>query len=173
MNDRILLNVSIDGRDCSFETETDRRLLDLLREDAGITGVREGCGEGECGACSIFLDGKLVNSCCIPAVAADGSSIVTIEGFSKTPEFDIISDAYAEAGAVQCGFCTPGFIMATAALLREIPIPDDNQIRTALSGNLCRCTGYSMIIDAVRIASKNFHSASSPLDQQYGGLNDT
>ncbi|MDC7227103.1 MAG: (2Fe-2S)-binding protein [Spirochaetales bacterium] len=153
MNKLIKISFLLDGRMFSVETKSDRRLLDILREDAGITGVREGCGEGECGACSIFFNGRLANSCCIPAIAAEGAEIDTIDGFSKTEEYSIISQAFADAGAVQCGFCTPGFIMASAALLRENPRPTDNEIKIGLSGNLCRCTGYTMIIEAVRLAS--------------------
>lgn len=154
MNEVVKINFQLDGRDFSVETRSDRRLLDIIREDAGITGVREGCGEGECGACSIFFNDQLANSCCIPAINADRAIVLTIEGFSKTGEFKIISDAFTEAGAVQCGFCTPGFIMATAALLKDNPMPSDAEIRTGLSGNLCRCTGYTMIIEAVKIAAE-------------------
>ena len=154
MNDNLIIEFTLDGVPRRFEAPGDRRLLDLLREDAGITGVREGCGEGECGACSVLKDGALVNSCCIPVISVQGCEIMTIEGFSKTPEYGIIADAFAEAGAVQCGFCTPGFIMATAALLSETPHPDDDAIRLGLSGNLCRCTGYTMIIDAVKAAAE-------------------
>ena len=154
MSDKLKIEFTLDGTPRNFEAAADARLLDLLREQAGITAVREGCGEGECGACSVFKDGRLVNSCCLPAVSAHGSEIITIEGFSKTDEYRIISEAYTEAGAVQCGFCTPGFIMATAALLKNTPRPSRQQIREGLSGNLCRCTGYSMIIDAVEAAAE-------------------
>ncbi len=153
MNNNFTLSFTLDGRPVSFNSSPDKRLLDLLREDAGITAVREGCGEGECGACSVFLDGMLVNSCCVPAVNVAGCNVTTIEGFSRSAAFKIISAAYSEAGAVQCGFCTPGFIMASAALLQQNPEPTDDEIRTGLSGNLCRCTGYTMIIDAVRLAA--------------------
>ena len=158
MNDLIRINFRLDGKAFSVDTVPDRRLLDILREDAGIKGVREGCGEGECGACSIFFNGRLANSCCIPAVSAEGSTITTIDGFSSTKEFEIISKAYSDAGAVQCGFCTPGFIMATAALLHDNPHPTDSEIRIGLSGNLCRCTGYTMIIDAVKLAAERMAS---------------
>lgn len=153
MNPKINLSFKLDGIDVSFLTRPDARLLDIIREDAGITAVKEGCGEGECGACSVFLNDKLVNSCCIPAISAEGENVTTIQGFSKTNEFEIISEAFTEAGAVQCGFCTPGFIMATAALLRGNAAPTDEEIRTGLSGNLCRCTGYTMIVDAVNLAA--------------------
>ncbi len=162
MNSPFTVNFELDGRSVSFETRPDRRLLDLIREDARITGVREGRGEGECGACCVLINGKLINSCCVPAVNVHGCSVTTIEGFAETEEFTLISDAYAEAGAVQCGFCTPGFIMATAALLKENPTPTDEEIRTGLSGVLCRCTGYTMIIEAVMLATKKLRFGQQP-----------
>jgi aerobic-type carbon monoxide dehydrogenase small subunit (CoxS/CutS family) len=153
MKQKVIVEFFIDGKKSSFETSPEKRLLDILREDAGISGVKEGCGEGECGACSVLLNGKLVNSCSIPVIAVHGEQVLTIEGFSKTAEYNIISDCFEEAGAVQCGFCTPGFIMATAALLNEKRNPSEDEIRTALSGNLCRCTGYTMIIEAVKLSA--------------------
>ncbi|MBI9109099.1 MAG: (2Fe-2S)-binding protein [Spirochaetales bacterium] len=153
MNPNVIIEFTLDGKKARFETSPEKRLLDVLREDAGIKGVKEGCGEGECGACSVLRNGRLVNSCSIPVIAVHGDDILTIEGFSRTESYRIISDSYAEAGAVQCGFCTPGFIMATAALLNENPTPDEGEIRKALSGNLCRCTGYTMIIEAVKSAA--------------------
>jgi carbon-monoxide dehydrogenase small subunit len=136
-----------------------RRLLDVLREDLGLTGVKEGCGEGECGACSVLLDGKLVNSCLVPAAQADGMEVVTIEGLSKTDEGHIIAENFVNEGGIQCGFCTPGMIMASAALLRVNPEPDENEIRNALSGNICRCTGYDKIVDSVQAASAAISSS--------------
>ena len=158
MNDLIRLSITVDGKEYSVVCASDARLLDILREDIRKTCVREGCGEGECGACSIFMNGRLVNSCSVPAVAADGADIVTIEGFSGRREYKIITEAYSECGAVQCGFCTPGFILATAALLEENIDPSDTEIRNALSGNLCRCTGYSLIIDAVKEAAERIRN---------------
>nr|WP_242862626.1 MULTISPECIES: (2Fe-2S)-binding protein [Clostridium] len=131
-----------------------KRLLDVLREDLGLIGPKEGCGEGECGACSVLIEGKLVNSCMVPIGILEGKEIITIEGLQKTKTYDILKESYEEAGAVQCGFCTPGMIMATEALLRKHPNPTEEQIREGISGNLCRCTGYNMIIDAVKIAAK-------------------
>lgn len=130
-----------------------RRLLDVLREDLGLTGVKEGCGEGECGACSVLMDGKLVNSCLVPAAQADGCEIVTIEGLTAEDEGRVIAESFVEEGGIQCGFCTPGMIMASAALLRVNMTPDKMEIRTALSGNICRCTGYDKIVDSVQAAS--------------------
>lgn len=130
------------------------RLLDVLREEFHLTGVKCGCGEGECGACAVLMDGLLVNACLVPAGRAEGASVTTIEGFSKTDRFRALSDAYDACGAVQCGFCTPGMILASEALLSKNPRPTDDEIRTALSGNFCRCTGYNMIVEAVRRAAK-------------------
>jgi aerobic carbon-monoxide dehydrogenase small subunit len=130
------------------------RLLDVLREEFGLTGVKCGCGEGECGACSVLLNGKLVNSCMVAVGKVRLQSVVTIEGYSKTERFRIVQKAYDTAGAVQCGFCTPGMIMATEALLSVNPDPTEEQIRDGLSGNLCRCTGYNMIVHAVSLAAK-------------------
>lgn len=130
------------------------RLLDVLRDYCGLTGVKEGCGEGECGACSVLVDGKLINSCLFPVGNAEGKEILTIEGFKGTERYEILKDSFEEAGAVQCGFCSPGMLMASESLLRKNPKPDELQIREAISGNLCRCTGYNMIVEAVLIASK-------------------
>jgi len=148
------LCLNVNGEDYHIETDPLRRLLDVLREDLNLTGVKEGCGEGECGACSVFMDGRIVNSCLVPVLSAHGTRILTIEGFSKTQRFHVLSESFEEAGAVQCGFCTPGFILAAEALLRENPQPTESEIRNALSGNLCRCTGYSSIVEAVMIASR-------------------
>lgn len=131
-----------------------KRLLDVLREDLGLTGSKEGCGEGECGACSVLIEGKLVNSCMVPIGMLEGKEVITIEGLQKTKNYEVLKESYEEAGAVQCGFCTPGMIMAAEALLRKHPNPTEEEIRDGISGNLCRCTGYNMIIDAVKIAAK-------------------
>ena len=144
----------LNGRDVSIDTGPLKSLADVLREDQGLTGVKKGCGEGECGACSVLVNGKLINSCIFPAGAAHGTGIVTIEGFRETKRYGVIEEAFAEAGSVQCGFCTPGMVLAAEALLREEPRPDDAAIREAISGNLCRCTGYNMIVDGIKIAVK-------------------
>jgi len=138
----------------SINVDPARRLLDLLRGDFGLTSVKEGCGEGECGACIVLMDGRAVNSCLIPAGNIIGKSIVTLEGFRKTVRYKMIEKCFLEAGSVQCGFCTPGFVMATESLLNENPHPTDEEIKAGLSGNLCRCTGYNMIIDGVKLAAK-------------------
>ncbi|RKY58801.1 MAG: (2Fe-2S)-binding protein [Candidatus Neomarinimicrobiota bacterium] len=138
----------------SINVDPAQRLLDLLREDFGLTSVKEGCGEGECGACIVLMDGRAVNSCLIPAGNIIGKSIVTLEGFRKTARYKMIEKCFLDAGSVQCGFCTPGFVMATESLLNENPHPTDEEIKAGLSGNLCRCTGYNMIIDGVKLAAK-------------------
>ena len=130
------------------------RLLDILRDDFHLTGVKEGCGEGECGACAVLIDGRLANSCLVAAGSLQGAEIVTIEGFRDTNRFAILEQAFAKAGAVQCGFCTPGMLMAAEALLSRNAHPTEEQIREAISGNLCRCTGYNMIVDAIMTASR-------------------
>jgi carbon-monoxide dehydrogenase small subunit len=129
-----------------------KRLLDVLREDLSLTGTKEGCGEGECGACSVMLDGQLVNSCLVPIKQADGSHIQTIESAG----LHVIQQAFAEAGAAQCGICTPGMIMAAHALLSHTAHPTGEQIREGLAGNICRCTGYQKIFDAVALASHRY-----------------
>jgi len=143
----------VNGRPVELTVAPNRRLLDVLRDDLGLTGTKEGCGEGECGACTVLLDGRPVNSCLVLAPEASGKKIVTIEGLSEDGRLHPIQQAFLEAGAVQCGFCTPGMILAAAALLEENPRPDERAIRTAISGNLCRCTGYVKIVEAVRLAA--------------------
>jgi carbon-monoxide dehydrogenase small subunit len=130
------------------------RLLDVLRERLGLTGTKEGCGEGECGACSVLMDGELVNSCLVPMLQATGCEITTIEGLAKNGRLDPLQEAFALSGGAQCGICTPGMILASYQLLMRRPHPSDEEIREGLAGNLCRCTGYQKIFDAVRQASK-------------------
>ncbi|WP_308639846.1 (2Fe-2S)-binding protein [Paenibacillus silvisoli] len=140
------------------EAETDApaatRLIDLLRDEFLLIGPKEGCGDGECGTCSVLVNGLLQNSCLIPIGAIEGAEIVTIDGFSKTEQFRVLSECYSEAGAVQCGFCIPGMVMASTALLSKNPHPTEDEIREGISGNLCRCTGYNMIVDAIDLAAK-------------------
>jgi aerobic carbon-monoxide dehydrogenase small subunit len=130
------------------------RLLDVLREQLGLTGTKEGCGEGECGACSVLLDGALVDSCLIPVLQASGSQIVTIEGIAKDARFQALRDSFLECGGAQCGICTPGMILASVHLLDQTRQPTIDEIREALSGNLCRCTGYIQIFEAVAEAAR-------------------
>ena len=148
----------LNGKDVSLTTDPLRRLIDVLREDFDLKGVKEGCSEGECGACSILLNGKMVTSCIIPVGAADGQEIMTIEGISVTEKGKIITEAFADGGAVQCGFCIPGMVIATYYLLSNNPDPTEEEIRLGLSGNICRCTGYDLIVESVKLAAKRGES---------------
>jgi aerobic carbon-monoxide dehydrogenase small subunit len=130
------------------------RLLDTLRHELGLTGAKEGCGEGECGSCSVLLDGRLVNSCLIPTLQAKDADIVTIEGLAKEGKLNDVQEAFLQCGGAQCGICTPGMVLATAHLLDKTPQPTMEEIREGLSGNLCRCTGYMQIFDAVEDAAR-------------------
>lgn len=148
------IEFQLNGETVETEVEPYWTLLYLLREVFELTGVKEGCGYGECGACTITLDGKAVNSCLLPAIEAEGHSIITIEGvMSKDGTLDRIQQAFIDHGAVQCGFCTPGMIMSAKALLDENSNPSDDEVREAIAGNLCRCTGYVKIIDAIKSAA--------------------
>lgn len=149
----------INGKKVTRDIEPDMRLLDFIRETLHLTGTKEGCGEGECGACTVLMDGKAVHSCLVFAMQADGATIVTVEGLSDGHALHPIQQAYVDAGAVQCGFCTPGFIMATFALLQETPDPTEEEILAGLEGNLCRCTGYAKILEAVNLAATRMRAA--------------
>jgi carbon-monoxide dehydrogenase small subunit len=146
---KIRVNCEINGKATALEAHPMARLLDVLREQAGLTGTKEGCGEGECGACSIEMDGALVNSCLIPALQADGAKICTIEGVAGPAELSAVQQAFLRHGGAQCGICTPGMILAARNLLSRNAQPTRNEIREALSGNLCRCTGYTKIFESV------------------------
>ena len=139
----------LNGRGVSIDAPGSRRLLDVLRESLGATGTKEGCGEGECGACSVLIDGEVVNSCLVAAGQVEGCDVVTVEGLANGAELSALQQAFIERGAAQCGICTPGMLLAAHALLRENPRPSEDDVRTGLAGNLCRCTGYTKIIDAV------------------------
>jgi carbon-monoxide dehydrogenase small subunit len=139
------------------------RLLDVLRQTLGLTGAKEGCGEGECGSCSVLMDGALVNSCLVPVLQAEGTSIVTIEGCAAGAQLQTLQEAFLECGGAQCGICTPGMILAAFHLLDKNPIPTLQEIKEGLSGNLCRCTGYAQIFDAVaRAASRDDRIVKRP-----------
>ncbi len=144
----------LNGDQKSVECEPTRSLLNVLREDFGLTSLKEGCGEGECGACIMLLDGKAVNACLVPIGMVTNHQIITIEGYRETSQYKMIEASFLEAGAVQCGYCTPGIVMSTEGLLRKNPQPDDEAIKTALEGNLCRCTGYQMIFKGVKLAAE-------------------
>jgi carbon-monoxide dehydrogenase small subunit len=150
---RTSLSFSVNGALRTVEILPMKRLLDVLREDLQLTGTKEGCGEGECGACSVIMDGLLVNSCMVPAQHAAGTTVRTVEGISANGCLHPVQQAFAGSGGAQCGICTPGMIMASVYLLERNPHPTREQIREALAGNLCRCTGYQKIIDAVQQAS--------------------
>jgi len=149
---KIHVECEINGRAVSLETYPMARLLDVLREQLSLTGVKEGCGEGECGACAIELDGALVNSCLIPALQAEGAKIRTVEGVASGETLTAVQQAFITEGGAQCGICTPGMILAAVNLLERNPQPTDAQIREALAGNLCRCTGYTRIFESVLAA---------------------
>lgn len=151
----IQVQLQVNGSLHTISTSAARTLLDVLREDLGLTGAKDACGgEGECGACTVLMDGEPVNSCMVLIGQADGHQIETIEGLSHNGQPHPIQKAFVEAGAVQCGYCTPGAVIASKALLDRVPHPSDEQIREAMAGNLCRCTGYSKIISAVHLAAE-------------------
>lgn len=149
-----MIEFTLNGKQVSLDCGPSERLLDIIRDRLGLTGTKEGCGEGECGACSVLLNGRLANSCLVAAGSIRGASVLTIEGFRDTEKYRLLEKAFACAGAVQCGFCTPGMVMAAEALLSRNPHPTEGEVREAISGNLCRCTGYNMIVDAILTASR-------------------
>ena len=148
------ITFTLNGDKVEYNGKATDRLLDVLRNTYHLTGVKCGCKEGECGACSVIMDGQLVNSCTVAMGRCEGSEIVTIEGYSKTDRFAVVEKAYASVSAVQCGFCIPGMVLATECLLAKNPHPTEAEIREGISGNLCRCTGYNAIVKAIGIAAK-------------------
>jgi len=150
----ILIQLTVNGKPQRLDVPPMKRLLDLLREDLHLTGTKEGCGEGECGACAVLLDGELVNSCLVPALQVNGSRVCTIEGVSTEGRLHPIQQCFLERGGAQCGICTPGMILATHHLLDKHPNPTLEQIQEGLAGNLCRCTGYMRIFESVQEAAK-------------------
>ena len=148
------VQMTVNGEQRSVEVPPMKRLLDVLREDLHLTGTKEGCGEGECGACAVLMNGELVNSCLVPALQAKGAQLCTIEGVSKEGRLHPIQQCFLERGGAQCGICTPGMILATRYLLDKHPHPTIEQIREGLAGNLCRCTGYMRIFEAVQKAAE-------------------
>jgi aerobic carbon-monoxide dehydrogenase small subunit len=144
----------VNGADVELSGHPMMRLLDALRIDLRLTGTKEGCGEGECGACAVLVNGRLVNSCLVPLLHADRADVTTIEGVANGEHLHALQQAFIDSGAAQCGICTPGMLLAAADLLRRVPRPTDADIRTALAGTLCRCTGYMRIFDAVAKAAR-------------------
>jgi carbon-monoxide dehydrogenase small subunit len=155
----MIINLTVNGKEHSVQIEPHDRLLDLLRNKLRLTGAKEGCGEGECGSCTVIMDGKAVNSCTVLAYQARGSKIVTIEGLAPQGEMDVIQRAFVDNGAIQCGYCTPGMILSARALLFENSDPTEEEIRAAVGGNTCRCTGYINIIKAIKQAAKAMMNA--------------
>lgn len=155
------VNFILNGDSMSVETAPDRRVVDLLREELGLGGTKECCGSGECGACTILVDGESRLSCLMLAAQLEGRTLLTIEALATNGELHAVQQAFVDHGAVQCGFCTPGMILATLDLLRRIPDPTREEVRRELSGNLCRCTGYQKIVDAVMAAARILNGGMS------------
>ena len=150
------IEIEVNGEKRILEIEPDQMLVDLLREDLGLTGTKVGCREGECGVCSVILNGKIVTSCLVPALKADGGRITTVEGIERDGELHLLQKEFIYQGAIQCGFCTPAMLLAAKNLLDQNPRPTLEEIKRAISGVLCRCTGYQKIIRAIQIASQSF-----------------
>jgi aerobic carbon-monoxide dehydrogenase small subunit len=148
------ITLRVNGRNVTVRAHPMERLVDVLRHELGLTGTKEGCGEGECGSCGVLLDGTLVNSCLVPVLQAAGTEVTTIEGLASDGRLHPLQQAFLECGGAQCGICTPGMILAAFQLLQKKPHPDAAEIQEALSGNLCRCTGYTQILDAVTRAAR-------------------
>ena len=157
--EQITIHFNLNGKDVTVSADPNKRLVDFLREDMGMTSVKEGCGEGECGACTIIYNGKTVTSCLMLAGQVDGAAVVTLEGVSENGELNYIQQAFVDAGAVQCGYCTPGMVLSAKALLDKKPDATNEEIKRAMSGNLCRCTGYAKIVEAIDCAAKKLAKA--------------
>lgn len=149
-----LITLNVNGETVEAAVEPNRTLIQFLREDLGLTGTKHGCGLGDCGACTVILDGQPVNSCLVLAVQATGHDVLTIEGLAENGKLHPIQQAFVDKGAIQCGFCSPGMILSAKALLESNPRATEHEIRTAISGNLCRCTGYQKIVEAIQEAAK-------------------
>jgi len=156
------LSLNVNGMEHELDVRPTARLIDVLRLQLGLTGVKEGCSEGECGACTVIVDDKAVDSCLVLAAQVRGKKVLTVEGLADDDGLDLLQRMFIEHGAVQCGFCTPGMLMSAKALLIADPHPSEEAIRLALAGNLCRCTGYTTIVAAVRAASEQAAESSSP-----------
>jgi carbon-monoxide dehydrogenase small subunit len=158
MKHQITLNVN--GGDYELLVEPRETLLDVIRRDLGLTGTKKGCNTGECGACTVIIDGKAVNACLVLAVQAKGKRILTIEGLADGGRLHPLQEAFIRRGAIQCGYCTPGMILSAKALLDKKPNPEETEIKEAIAGNLCRCTGYLSIVEAIKTVSKNHRERS-------------
>jgi carbon-monoxide dehydrogenase small subunit len=154
-SDKIHIDCTVNGQSRALDAYPMERLLDVLREQLHLTGTKEGCGEGECGACSVAVDGRIVNSCLVPVAQVAGATIKTIEGVASGEQLHAVQQAFIECGGAQCGICTPGMVLAAVDLLERNPNPTEAEIRTGLAGNLCRCTGYMKIFDSVLRACRN------------------
>ncbi|MCS6806576.1 MAG: (2Fe-2S)-binding protein [Acidobacteriota bacterium] len=150
----ISISLTVNGKSYTIEAPPMKRLLDVLRQDLHLTGTKEGCGEGECGACSVIADGQLINSCLAPICQFDGAVILTVEGLAQHDQLHPLQQAFWQAGATQCGICTPGMLLAAKALLDQEPHPSHDQIKQFIAGNLCRCTGYTKIVEAIEWAAR-------------------
>lgn len=148
------ISFKLNGEPVRVRVRSDQRLIDLLRDTLGLRGTKEGCGRGDCGSCTVILNGLAVTSCLVLAVTVEGAEILTVEGLSRNGRLDPLQEAFLDKGAVQCGYCTPGLLMSAKALLLENPHPSLEEIRIAISGNLCRCTGYKKIFEAIQLASE-------------------
>lgn len=148
------LTIKLNGEEVTIQIKPDALLVDVLRDELGLMGTKEACGEGECGACTVLLDGEPVTSCLVPALKAQGREVMTVEGLASGGELHPLQRAFVEHGAVQCGYCTPGMLMSAKALLDRTPHPTEEEIKEAISGNLCRCTGYVKIVEAIKAASE-------------------
>ena len=162
MVDRERIRFTVNGETHEILVRPNSTLLDVLRDELDLTGTKQGCDTGECGACTVIVDEKAVNACLMLAMKADGRNIITIEGLSRGDELDPIQEAFFEKGAVQCGYCTPGMVLSTKSLLDKNPSPTKEEIKAGIAGNLCRCTGYSKIIEAAQEAAQKISRSSAP-----------
>jgi carbon-monoxide dehydrogenase small subunit len=164
MSPRVTIRMNVNGAARRVSVPPMKRLLDVLREDCGLTGSKEGCGEGECGACSVLLDGAPVNACLVPAVQADGARVVTVEGLARGNRLSTLQASFVQMGGTQCGMCTPGMLIASVAVLKAAKgrVPSEEEVRDGLAGTLCRCTGYQKIVDAVRAAAAPARATKQP-----------
>lgn len=158
---KTIISLVVNDEQVEAGVEPNKTLLQFLREDLGLTGTKHGCGLGDCGACTVIMDGRPVNSCLVLAVQANGREVLTIEGLAENGKLHPIQRAFVDKGAIQCGFCTPGMILSAKALLAENPHPTEHEIRTAISGNLCRCTGYQKIVEAIQEAAKSIEGGEA------------